>query len=249
MRLRMLIAAGWMVCCLAAVGGWAQSPAAPAAAAKPGTTAAPKQPAKAESTAADKEGERKFQQNCSRCHNAPQDLSPRATGTVLLHMRVRASLSADDELIMVACRGLLTDGALIGRAGFVTGSWLKYVYTEDLLRIRSGASDIPNAYLFAFMRSEVAFRMLRSLVSGTGPQDINAVLRKQIPVPECTPADRERIAKTVRQAYRWRDEADRLEERAQELLDAAVRGATGADLRQDSHLTHRPREADGTDDG
>jgi cytochrome c5 len=92
----MLIAAGLTVCCLAVAGGWAQSPAAPAAAAKQGT-AAQKHPAKAESTAADKEGERKFQQNCSRCHNAPQDLSPRVTGTVLLHMRVRASLSADDE--------------------------------------------------------------------------------------------------------------------------------------------------------
>lgn len=42
-------------------------------------------------------GERKFQQNCSRCHTAPEELSPRITGTVMLHMRVRASLSAEDE--------------------------------------------------------------------------------------------------------------------------------------------------------
>lgn len=142
-------------------------------------------------------------------------------------------LRARDETIVVASQGLLTEGSLIGRASFITGRWLKYIYSEHLLRIRAGSPDISNAYLFAFMRSEVAFRMLRSLVSGTGPQDINAVLRKHIPVPECTPADRERIAETVRQAYLWRDEADRLEDQAQELLDAAVRGATGADLRQD----------------
>ncbi|HUZ54266.1 MAG TPA: hypothetical protein VMU94_17285 [Streptosporangiaceae bacterium] len=159
------------------------------------------------------------------------------------------ALKAHDESIMVACRGLLTEGALIGRASFVTGSWLRYVYTEDLLRVRSGAADFPSAYLFAFMRSEVAFRMLRSLVSGTGPQDINAVLRREIPVPECTPADRERIAETVRQAYRWRGEADELENRAQELLDAAVRAAAGADLRQNGDLAHRPEQADGTGDG
>jgi type I restriction enzyme S subunit len=159
------------------------------------------------------------------------------------------TLEADDELIMIACRGLLTERSLIGRAAFVTGSWLQYVYTEDLLRVRSGASDFPNAYLFAFMRSEVAFRMLRSLVNGTGPQDINAVLRQQIPVPECTPADRERIAETVRQAYRWRNEADQLEERAQGLLDVAVRDTAGADSRQDGDLTYRPREAHGTGDG
>jgi cytochrome c5 len=43
------------------------------------------------------EGERKFKQNCSRCHEAPQSLSPRISGTVLRHMRVRASLSQQDE--------------------------------------------------------------------------------------------------------------------------------------------------------
>jgi type I restriction enzyme S subunit len=161
------------------------------------------------------------------------------------------ALKARDESIMVACRGLLTEGALIGRAALVTGKWLGYVYSEDLLRVRSSAPDFPNAYLFAFMRSEVAFRMLRSLVSGTGPQDINAVLRREVPVPECTPADRERIAETVRQAYRWRDEADELENRAQELLEAAVRDAAGADLRQYGGLALRSleREADGSGDG
>jgi hypothetical protein len=41
-------------------------------------------------------GEQKFQQNCSRCHNAPQELPRRISGTVVLHMRARASLSAAD---------------------------------------------------------------------------------------------------------------------------------------------------------
>ncbi len=43
------------------------------------------------------EGERIFQQNCSRCHNTPQGFSPRIAGTVVRHMRVRASLSQHDE--------------------------------------------------------------------------------------------------------------------------------------------------------
>jgi cytochrome c5 len=43
------------------------------------------------------EGERLFQQNCSRCHDAPQGFSPRISGTVIRHMRVRASLSEKDE--------------------------------------------------------------------------------------------------------------------------------------------------------
>lgn len=46
-------------------------------------------------------GELKFQQNCSRCHTAPQELSTRISGTVVLHMRMRASLSdADAKTIL-----------------------------------------------------------------------------------------------------------------------------------------------------
>jgi len=43
------------------------------------------------------EGERIYAQNCSRCHTAPDGFSPHISGTVVLHMRVRASLSQHDE--------------------------------------------------------------------------------------------------------------------------------------------------------
>ena len=43
------------------------------------------------------EGERIFQQNCSRCHTTPDGFSSRISGTVVRHMRVRASLSQHDE--------------------------------------------------------------------------------------------------------------------------------------------------------
>lgn len=43
------------------------------------------------------EGERVFEQNCSRCHSAPEGFSPRISGTIVRHMRVRASLSQHDE--------------------------------------------------------------------------------------------------------------------------------------------------------
>lgn len=42
-------------------------------------------------------GERVFSQNCSRCHDAPQGFPPQISGAIVRHMRVRASLSADDE--------------------------------------------------------------------------------------------------------------------------------------------------------
>ena len=47
------------------------------------------------------EGARVFQQNCSRCHNTPEGFSPRISGTISRHMRVRASLSKHDEEVLL----------------------------------------------------------------------------------------------------------------------------------------------------
>lgn len=37
-----------------------------------------------------------FSQNCSRCHTAPESFSPRISGSVSKHMRVRANMSDAD---------------------------------------------------------------------------------------------------------------------------------------------------------
>lgn len=42
-------------------------------------------------------GEQKFAQNCGRCHTPPEGFSPHVSGTIVRHMRVRASLSKQDE--------------------------------------------------------------------------------------------------------------------------------------------------------
>jgi cytochrome c5 len=46
-------------------------------------------------------GEQVFMANCSRCHNPPMTLSPRITGTIIMHMRVRARLSQQDEKLLL----------------------------------------------------------------------------------------------------------------------------------------------------
>jgi len=58
-------------------------------------------PAKATRLLPQSPGERAFNANCSRCHNAPEQLAPRITGTVMMHMRVRANLSAADEKVIL----------------------------------------------------------------------------------------------------------------------------------------------------
>jgi cytochrome c5 len=59
--------------------------------------ASTKQTSAAKSSVHQGEGQRVFEQNCSRCHTAPDGFSPRISGTVVRHMRVRASLSQHDE--------------------------------------------------------------------------------------------------------------------------------------------------------
>ena len=126
----------------------------------------------------------------------------------------------------MASQGTLGESEAFCRPAFITGRWQReFVFSEHFLRIFSGETEYPGAYLFAFLRSEAMFRVFRSMSTGGKQQDIHEELRQHIPVPECTPADRERIAETVRQAYRWRDEADALEDRALALLDEAVRQA------------------------
>jgi hypothetical protein len=156
-----------------------------------------------------------------------------------------SDIFAKDESILIASQGTLGENEVFCRAILVTGSWISYVYTQHFLRVVSGDESFTGAYLFAFLRSEVAFRIFRSMSTGSKQQDIHEVLRKQVPVPECTPADRERIAETVRAAYRDRDKANELEDRAQELLNAAIWDAAGVDLRLNNHSSRRPTEADG----
>jgi mono/diheme cytochrome c family protein len=42
------------------------------------------------------EGERRFRSNCGRCHAAPQKFPPRMMGTIVRHMRVRATITDED---------------------------------------------------------------------------------------------------------------------------------------------------------
>ncbi|MGW1780447.1 methylation-associated defense system restriction endonuclease subunit S MAD5 [Streptomyces sp. NPDC002143] len=146
----------------------------------------------------------------------------RPEGRWISKTKTSREVLAKDETILVASQGTLGENEVFCRSMFATGSWLSYAYSEHFLRIRSGDTDIPGAYLFAFFRSEAVFRVLRSLSTGGKQQDIHEGMRAQIPVPVLTAPDRKRIAETIRTAYRKRDEADRKEDKALELLERAV---------------------------
>jgi hypothetical protein len=130
-----------------------------------------------------------------------------------------------DETVLIAAHGTLGEREVYARCLLVTSGMLRNAYSQDFVRVLSSMDDMPGAYLYAFLRSEAAFRLLRSISVGGKQQEYNPALLRQIPVPECTPADRAQVAETVRQAYRDRDEADRKEDQAFALLGDAVRKA------------------------
>src|ERR1035437_1451158 len=94
MKLQTLFAIGVIQCGCLLVPAQASGKPASSQAATPST----QQSKQAASPASPEgQGERKFQENCGRCHKRPEELPTRITGTVLLHMRFRASLSAADQ--------------------------------------------------------------------------------------------------------------------------------------------------------
>lgn len=48
------------------------------------------------------EGEQRFRTNCGRCHQAPHKFPPRMMGTIVRHMRVRATLTDADMKYILA---------------------------------------------------------------------------------------------------------------------------------------------------
>jgi hypothetical protein len=46
-------------------------------------------------------GEQRFRANCGRCHNAPQKFPPRMMATILRHMRVRATITDEDQRLIL----------------------------------------------------------------------------------------------------------------------------------------------------
>ncbi|SDJ28095.1 type I restriction enzyme, S subunit [Actinokineospora alba] len=137
-----------------------------------------------------------------------------------------ADIMQKDETILVAAHGTLGENEVYSRSILVTGSWLENAFSQDFVRVLSGDPDVPGAYLFAFFRSEAAFRIFRSLSVGGKQQEYHTKLMRELPIPLAVPADRDRIAETVRKAYRDRDRADVLEDQALALLTTAIEEAS-----------------------
>jgi hypothetical protein len=124
--------------------------------------------------------------------------------------------------ILIAARGTLGESELYCRAEFIWGKMTENAYSEDILRVIGNEEVIERGALFAFMRSEVAFRMLRSISMGSKLQDHHHALLLSLPVPYPPSDVRKRCHQLVVDAYEARARAIDYEDQARALVEHAI---------------------------
>lgn len=124
--------------------------------------------------------------------------------------------------ILVAARGTLGESELYCRAEFIWGPATRLAYSEDLLRMIADPNKMPMGCLYAFMRSQTAFRMLRSISTGTKMQDHHRMMLASLPVPLPESKVQQEVHNLVVDAYEARHKAVALEEVAIALVEDAI---------------------------
>lgn len=129
-----------------------------------------------------------------------------------------------DRTIIVAKQGTLGEDELFCRCEFITGARaLSRAYTDHCMRIVTQSHEIEPGYLFAFLRSNAGFRILRGLAEGSKQQDLHWRTVPTISVPRL-PRDKElEIANMVYQAYEHRNTAIDLMIEAKNLVEERIR--------------------------
>jgi hypothetical protein len=125
---------------------------------------------------------------------------------------------------LVAARGTFGESELYCRTEFVWGQDATRAYSEDFLRVVAEPKVMNPGCLFAFMRSETAFRMLRSASMGTKMQDHHPAFVRSLPVPYPDERRRNEIHELVIDAYEKRHRAVKLEDEAVALVEDAIQG-------------------------
>ena len=124
--------------------------------------------------------------------------------------------------VMIAAQGTLGESELYCRAEFIWGRAEENAYSQHFVRAIADEGVMPRGCLFAFLRSETAFRMLRSISIGTKLQDLHPKFRAQLPVPYPPRDVQQEIHDLVAGAYESRDKAVGLEEYAVTLVEDAI---------------------------
>ncbi len=124
--------------------------------------------------------------------------------------------------VLVPAQGTLGETELFCRSEFAWGAGLDLAYSEHVLRIIADESKLLRGCMFAFMRSEMAFRLLRSLSVGTKLQDHHYRFRPALPIPLPRRSVQEEVHRLVVAAYENRHRAVALENAAIARIENAM---------------------------
>lgn len=128
----------------------------------------------------------------------------------------------EDNTLLISSQGTLGERSIFCKPVLVKGKWSGYAFTEHFMRVRSAIESIPNQYLFAFLRSEAAYRCLWSMSMGSAQQDINLDMLRDLPVPVLPKNQIDKVVQLVDEAFDLRDRADELELSAIEKLENRI---------------------------
>lgn len=120
---------------------------------------------------------------------------------------------------MIAAHGTLGETELYCRSVYVTKRTSAYAFSGDFVRCIPLAEKVLPGYLFAFLRSEAAFRILRSISIGGKQQAPHPTLLWNIPVPRLEREQEQDIHALVESGAQMFDKSLQLEEDAWEIIE------------------------------
>lgn len=128
-----------------------------------------------------------------------------------------------NETILVAKQGTLGEHELYCRCEFITGERaLARAYSDHCMRFVAKKDAIDPGYLFAFLRSQSAFRMLRSISEGSKQQDLHWRTVPLLPVPRSSSSIEKKIGEKIRHAFALRESAITMYEQARTLVERTI---------------------------
>lgn len=146
----------------------------------------------------------------------------RPEGRWIARVSVGASVLVPPGTVLIAAQGTLGESELYCRTQFIWGRALNNAYSQHFIRAIADEAVMPRGCLYAFLRSEMAFRLLRSVSIGTKLQDFHPTLRYELPVPYPEKDTQHEVHALVVRAYEARDRAVAKEEEAVSLLEKAI---------------------------
>ena len=125
---------------------------------------------------------------------------------------------------LIPSHGTLGENELYCRALYVTHRMSSSAFSGDFFRCIPAHGAVHPGYLHAFLRSEFAFRLLRSISTGGKQQEQHQVMMWNLPIPRLAAPDELRIGSIVETAAEELDAAMSAEDEAERLLDKGIRG-------------------------